>query len=102
MIWTERSTDAPASRVSLGIKGRDTDCGLKIDKREVGPSSIPVPNSTTPFTGILRRINSFIQVRLRIKYVCNYPARTLIEISQSPLGADKMKVIYYTCTDSAE
>jgi hypothetical protein len=99
MISTERPSEANASRLSLGIKGRNTDCGLRIDRREVGLSSIPVSSSTTPFTGILGRINSFTQVRLRIKYVCNGHAGPLIKISQCSLSADKKKFIYYTCTD---
>jgi hypothetical protein len=66
--------------------------GPRKDRREVGPSSMPVSSSTTPFTGILGRINSFIQVRLRIKYVCNGHAWPLIKISQSPLRADKKEI----------
>ena len=99
MISTERPSGATASRLSLGIKGRDTDCGLRIDRHEVGPSSIPVSSSTTPLTGILGQINSSTQIKLRIKYVCNGHAGPLIEISQYPLSADKKKFIFYTCAD---
>jgi hypothetical protein len=92
MISTERPSEANASRLSLGIKGRDTDCSQRIDRREVGPSSIPVSSATTLFTGILGRINSSTQARLCIKYVCNGHARPLIKISQYPFSADKKEI----------
>jgi hypothetical protein len=98
MIATERHSDATVSRLSLGIKGRDADCGLRIDRREIGPSSIPVFNITTALTGVLGRINEFTQVMLRIKYVCNGHAGPLTKTSRHPVSADK-KFIYYSCRD---
>jgi hypothetical protein len=92
MTWTERLSEATVSRLSLGIEGRDTDCGLRIDRREVGPSSIPVFGSKTPFTGIPGRTNSFTQVRLRIKHVCNGHTGSRIKISQYPVSADKKEI----------
>jgi hypothetical protein len=92
MISTERSSEGTVSIVSLGIKDRDTDCGQRIDRPEIGPSSIPVFNITTALTGILGWINPFTQARLRIKHVCNGHAAPLIQISQCPLSADKKEI----------
>jgi hypothetical protein len=92
MILSERPSEATASRLYVRIKGRDTDCGQRIDRREVGPSSILVSSATTLFTGILGRINSFTQARLCIKYVCNGHAGLLIKIVQHPLSADKEEI----------
>jgi hypothetical protein len=92
MISTERPSEATASRPSLGIIDQ------RIDGPEVGPSSIPVSNTTTPFTGIPGWINPFTQVMLCIKYVCNVRAGSPVKISQCPLSADK-KFIYCPCRD---
>jgi hypothetical protein len=92
MISIERSSEGTVSRLFLGIKVRDTDCGQRIDRPEIGPSSIPVFNITTALTGILGWINPFTQARLRIKHVCNGHAAPLIKISQCPLSADKKEI----------
>jgi hypothetical protein len=92
MIRTERPSEANASGLYVGIKGRETVCGQRIDRRGVGPSSISVSSAKTPFTGILGRINLFTQARLCIKYVRNGYAGPLIKISKYPLGADKEEI----------
>jgi hypothetical protein len=92
MISTERSSEGTVSILFLAIKGRDIDCGQRINRPEIGPSSIPVLNITAVLTGLLGRINPFTQVRLRIKYVCSGHAGPLIKMSQCPLSADKKEI----------
>jgi hypothetical protein len=93
MLSSERPSEATASGLYVGIKGRDnTVCGPRMDRGEVGPSSISVSSATTPFTGILGWINSFTQARLCIKYVCNGHAGLLIKIAQHPLSANKKEI----------
>jgi hypothetical protein len=95
IITTEGPSKATASRWSLGIKGQDMDCGQRIHKRTFGPSSIPVSDTTTPFTGILGRINPFTQTKLCIKHMCNGRMGLPIKMSQYPLSAEKKILLLY-------
>jgi hypothetical protein len=98
LITTEGPSKAAASRWSPGIKGQDMDRGQRINKRTVGPSSIPVSGTTIPFTGILGRINPFTQTKLCIKHMRNGRMGSPIKMFQYPLSAGK-KFFYYTCKD---